>query len=296
MSALPKLGVIAGGGDVPARIVAACRAAGRDVFVLALKGQTDPKTVDGVDHAWIKIGAVTKGLGHLRAAGVREVVLAGPVKRPSLGSLTLDARALKWVAKFGKAALGDDDLLSAIVRDLEAEEGFPVVAVESILSDALAKEGVYGRHAPDEQARRDIERGVEVARALGAVDVGQAVVVQDGYVLGVEAAEGTDRLIDRCADLRRDGPGGVLVKICKPGQERRADLPTVGRETVARAAAAGLRGIAIEAGGSMLIDRDAVLRAADAAGLFVVGITVPGPAADLDVARRRKAGPRPADG
>ncbi|MHA1113537.1 MAG: LpxI family protein [Alphaproteobacteria bacterium] len=288
MTARPKLGVIAGGGELPARIVASCRAAGRDVFVLALKGQTDPRTVADVDHAWIKIGASTKGLALLRAAGVEELVLAGPVRRPTLGSLTLDAHALRWLAKFGKAALGDDDILSSVVRELETEEGFRVVAADTLLGDALTTEGVCGRHAPDAEARLDIERGVEVARALGAVDVGQSVVVQDGCVLGVEAAEGTDGLLDRCAKLRRDGPGGVLVKICKPGQERRADLPTIGLETVSRAKAVGLRGIAVEAGGSMMIDRDAVTRAADEAGLFLVGIVVPGPDADTDVARRRR--------
>jgi DUF1009 family protein len=121
-------------------------------------------------------------------------------------------------------------------------------------------------------ARADIARGVAVARTLGALDVGQAVVVQHGVVLGVEAIEGTDRLLERCALLRGDGPGGVLVKLAKPGQERRVDLPTIGVETIARAAKAGLRGIAAEAGGTLIVDKDAVIAAADAGGLFVVGI------------------------
>ena len=113
-----------------------------------------------------------------------------------------------------------------------------------------------------------------MARALGALDIGQAVIVQQGHVLGVEAAEGTDRLIERCAGLRLDGEGGVLVKIAKPGQERRIDLPTIGTATVAAAAAAGLRGIAVEAGGALVVDPDRLAAAADEAGLFVIAIAV----------------------
>ena len=107
---------------------------------------------------------------------------------------------------------------------------------------------------------------------MGAADVGQATVIQDGLVLGVEALEGTDALLERCAPLRRAGPGGVLVKLSKPGQERRADLPTIGVKTVEGAAAAGLRGIAVEAGGTLVVDAPAVIAAADRQGLFLVGI------------------------
>jgi DUF1009 family protein len=125
---------------------------------------------------------------------------------------------------------------------------------------------------PDAEAELDIAHGLHIVRALGALDIGQAAVVQQGLVLGVEAIEGTDALLQRCAALRRDGPGGVLVKVEKPGQERRADRPVIGPETVAKAAAAGLRGIAAEAGIVLVVDRDELVRRADAAGLFVVGV------------------------
>jgi DUF1009 family protein len=118
----------------------------------------------------------------------------------------------------------------------------------------------------------DIRRGIEVSRGLGHLDVGQAAVVQDGMVLGIEAAEGTDALLARCAGLRREGPGGVLVKTRKPQQESRIDLPTIGAGTVTAAATAGLRGIAVEAGGALVVDRPAVVRAADEAGLFILGV------------------------
>ena len=266
-----KLGILAGGGEIPARLVEACRAAGRDVFVLAFEGHTDPQTLRGVEHAWSRLGAAGAALDTLRQAGVVELVLAGPIRRPSLSELRPDMRGLQFFAKIGGNSLGDDGLLSAAVAGLE-EEGFRVIGIDDVLAGVLAEEGPYGKLSPDEQAARDIARGIAVARALGAADVGQAVVVQEGIVLGVEAIEGTDGLLARCKDLRRAGPGGVLVKAKKPHQENRVDLPTVGTSTVRNAAAAGLRGIAVQAGGALIIDRAGVTRAADEAGLFVIGV------------------------
>jgi hypothetical protein len=269
-----KLGIIAGGGDLPARLVEVCRANGRAVFVLAFEGQTDPATVAGVDHAWVRLGQTRPGLEALHGAGVEELVLIGPVKRPGLNEIGFDLRSLRFMAKVAAQALGDDGLLSAVIRGLE-DEGFKVIGADQILTDLLAPLGPIGAGRPDTQADSDIARGLEVLRALGAVDVGQAVVVQQGIVLGVEADEGTDGLLARCAALARDGPGGVLIKIRKPGQERRVDLPTLGTRTVAGAARAGLRGIAIEAGGTLIVDRAAVTTAADAAGIFLCGLDVP---------------------
>jgi hypothetical protein len=147
-----------------------------------------------------------------------------------------------------------------------------VLGAHEILAEPAAPAGVLSRAAPDAQAMADIARGTEVARALGGADVGQGCVVQQGIVLAVEAAEGTDAMLARCAALARSGPGGVLVKLVKPGQERRADLPTIGAETVAAARQAGLRGIAFEAGGTILADRAATIAAADEAGLFLLGL------------------------
>ena len=269
----PKLGIIAGKGDLPGLILDAARAEARPAFVLALEGQTSEDLVRDVEHAWIPLGAVGRGLEALAAAAVRDVVFAGGVRRPSLLKLGLDARGARLMAKFGKAALGDDRLLSVLIAEIESE-GLRVVGADDILHDLLVVEGVLGRHRPDDLAASDIARGLEVACALGAVDVGQAVVVQQGIVLGVEAIEGTDALIARAANLRREGPGGVLVKIKKPGQERRADLPTIGLSTVTAAVDAGLRGIAIEAGATLLIGRERLVAAADAAGLFVTALRV----------------------
>jgi DUF1009 family protein len=269
-----KLGILAGGGELPMRLVEACRAVGREVFVLAFEGQAEPDSLRGVEHVWSRLGAVGGAIEALRRAGVTDLVMAGPVRRPSLRELRPDMRGLQFLARVGADSLGDDGLLTAIVEALE-DEGFRVLGVDDVLTGILAEEGPIGRHRPDEQAERDIARGVSVARALGAVDVGQAAVVQEGLVLGVEAIEGTDRLLVRCQDLRRAGPGGVLVKVKKPNQESRADLPTIGAGTVKKAAAAGLRGIAVQAGGALILDRARTIEAADKNGLFVVGVRVP---------------------
>ncbi|MGE5200616.1 MAG: LpxI family protein [Acidobacteriota bacterium] len=268
-----KLGILAGSGELPLRVIDACRAAGRPVFVLGLSGAADPERFREVPHATIRLGAAAEGLRILRENGVEELVMAGPVRRPSLASLMPDWRAAKFFARIGLRALGDDGLLSAIIKELEIE-GFRVVGVDSVLGGLIAPRGSIGRIEPDQQAKLDIARGLEVVRALGTLDVGQAAVVQQGIVLGVEAVDGTDALIARAGELRREGPGGVLVKLAKPGQERRADLPTIGIRTVEACARAGLRGIAVEAGASLIVDRAAVAAAADAAGLFVIGVEV----------------------
>ncbi len=269
-----RLGIVAGGGRLPRRLVESCRAAGRDVFVLALEGAAEPETVRGVPHAWCRMGAAVTGLSLLRENNVTELVLAGNVRRPSLVALRPDWRAAKLFARIGYRALGDDGLLSAIVRELE-QEGFRVLGVDQLLGAEFVAEGPLGKIYPDPQSEADIAHGLRIARAIGALDIGQAVVVQQGLVLGVEAIEGTDELLRRCAEQRREGPGGVLVKVEKPGQERRADRPTIGPHTVAFAAEAGLRGIAVEADATIVLDREEVIHRADRAGLFVVGVRRP---------------------
>jgi len=266
-----RLGILAGSGELPQRVIEACRAADRPFFILAFEGSAAPALVEGLPHAWVRLGAAAEGFRLLRENGVKELVFAGAVRRPTLWSLRPDWRAARFFAKIGWRALGDDGLLRAVIKEVESE-GFRVIGADSILAAALAPPGPLGALVPDAQAEADIAHGLDVARALGALDIGQAVVVQQGIVLGVEASEGTDALIARCAVLRRAGPGGVLVKIAKPGQERRADLPTIGLRTVTAAAAAGLRGIAVEAGATFVLDRPALVAAADHAGLFVVGV------------------------
>jgi UDP-2,3-diacylglucosamine hydrolase len=266
------LGILAGGGPLPGRVAAAAQAAGRAVFLIGFEGFAESAVLAPFPHAWTRLGAAGRTLALLRGQGCQEVVLIGPVKRPSLLDARPDAEGARLLARIGRAAFGGDDgLLAAIVRVI-AEEGFVVRGAHEFLTEAVGTLGTLGRHAPDAQALSDIARGVAVVQALGAVDVGQGCVVQQGIVLAAEAIEGTDAMLARAGGLARPGPGGVLVKLVKPGQERRADLPTIGPRTVRAASAAGLRGIAFEAGGTLLTDRVGTVDAADAAGLFLLGI------------------------
>jgi DUF1009 family protein len=264
-----SVGLIAGGGDIPRRVALACRQAGRPVFILAIEGHTDRGTVEGFAHTWVRLGRAADGIDRLKAAGVRDVCMVGPVKRPSLAELMPDWRTARLLGRIGFASLGDDAVLSAVGQVLE-REGFTLVGAQDLLAGLVAPAGVLTRAAPDALAEADIRRGLEVARAIGALDVAQGAVVQQGVVLALEAAEGTDAMLERSAGLRRAGPGGVLVKACKPQQDVRVDLPTIGPTTIERAAAAGLRGIAVEAGATLIADRPAVVETADRLGLFVV--------------------------
>lgn len=274
---LPKLCILAGSGQLPITVAQSCHDRGREFFVIALEGCAAPGAFDAFPHAWASLGSVGRTFSLMRDNGIKEVVLAGAVKRPSWTEIRPDFEGAMLLAKFATKIAGDDGVLALVVREIESR-GYRVVGAHDVVQEILTPEGVCGKVAPDKISIQDIDRAIEVARALGTVDVGQAVVVQQGIVLGVEAVEGTDALIKRSGEVRRKGPGGVLVKIAKPAQERRADLPTIGPETVRNAAAAGLRGIALEAGGSIIVDRPAAIAIADQLGLFLTGVKV-GPTA-----------------
>jgi UDP-2,3-diacylglucosamine hydrolase len=269
-----KLGILAGSGELPLRLIEACRAQGRPYFVLGFAGFCDPASLAGEPHDFIRLGAGGAGLKILRENGVEELVMAGGVRRPSLAALRPDWRATRFFLKIGMRAMtdfGDDRLFRAIIGELEVE-GFRVVGADSILSNLVAPTGLLSHAAPDANAEADIRAGIAAARGHGAEDLGQAVVMRGGVAVDHEDAEGTDALLRRCA-ASGHAQGGVLVKMAKPQQERRADLPAIGAQTVTGAAAAGLKGIAIEAGACLVLDRDAVVAAADRAGIFVIGVS-----------------------
>ena len=266
------LGILAGGGPFPGRVADAAIRSGRAVFIIGFEGFADPAVIGQFPHRIVRLGAAGEMLQLLRAQGCRDLVLVGPVRRPSLLTLRPDAEGVRLVARIGRAAFsGDDGLLAAVVRVL-AEEGFSVLGAHEVLREALGPSGLLAGAAPDGLAWADIVRGVVVVRALGGVDVGQACVVQSGCVLAVEAIEGTDRMLARAGELALAEPGGVLVKLVKPGQDRRADLPTIGPRTMESAHAAGLRGVAFEAGGTLVTDLPACIEVANRLGLFLLGL------------------------
>jgi DUF1009 family protein len=267
------LGIIAGGGYLPRQLIDSCLREGRAVFVVAVEGETDPATVEGIPHAWLRLGAMGEALAQFRNAGAQELVLAGKINRPSLSSLRPDAAGAKLLARLGLSLFGGDaTIFKTIVAFLE-EQGFRVVGIDDLLRDLVAPEGPLGKILPDKQSQKDIETGARVVKAIGALDIGQAVIVKSGLVLGVEAAEGTDALIERCATLKGEGKGGVLVKARKPMQEKRVDLPTIGLQTLDLVHKAGFAGIAVEANHSIVVGRREVIRTADTMGLFVIGFT-----------------------
>ena len=278
-----KLGILAGGGPLPGYLIEACRSSGRDYFVLAFEDHADANVIGEAPQAWVRLGAVEEALGRLRAEQCEEIVLAGPVRRPTLAELRPDRRAARLLAR-GLLKKGDNGILGAVVRLLEEEEGFRVVGADSILAELRAGLGPFGRHSPTPDDEADIARGVDVVHQIGRLDIGQAAIVCQGIVLGVEAAEGTEALLKRCGALQQGNRGGVLVKLPKPGQEKRADLPAVGPKTVAEAAHAGLAGIAVAAGWTLVFEPAQVAADADAAGLFIVGIKPDDYLADYDVA------------
>jgi UDP-2,3-diacylglucosamine hydrolase len=267
-----KLGIIAGGGTVPCQLIEACRKLGRAFFVVCLEGHADSDLAKDDPHVWLPLGAGARLKELFAAEGVTDVVMIGKVRRPSLLEIKPDWFTLKVLTKIGMNSLGDDGLLSAIGKVFEEEGGVRVVGVQDVFAELLTPAGILTRAQPDESANNDIQRGIGVAKALGGADVGQSVIVQQGIVLGVEAIEGTGALIERCAGLRREGPGGVLVKLAKLQQDNRFDLPTIGPDTVAAAVKAGLRGIAIQAGRSLIAERERTIAAADEAKLFIVGL------------------------
>lgn len=267
-----KLGIIAGGGSIPKKLIEFCKKNKRDYFVLAIEGNADKNLIDdSVPHQWIRIGQAGTGFKRFHDEKVQDVIMIGTIRRPGFFDLMPDLRTTAFFAKIGMKSLGDDGILRALVKEIESE-GMAVKGVHEVLPEILVKKGVLGRHKPDKQAEADIHRGIEVALELGKLDVGQAVIVQQGLVLGVEGIEGTDELIRRCGDYRRKGEGGVLVKLRKPQQDMRIDLPTIGPRSVTRAKESGLRGIALHAGNGLIVDEDEVIRLADKEGLFVIGV------------------------
>jgi DUF1009 family protein len=274
-----KLGIAAGNGPLPVAIARAAMAAGRDVFIVGIEGAAD-KEIEAFPHAWVRIGAMGEFLRLLKREGCEDLVLIGGIKRPDLSKLGLDMTAVKLLPRAaGWMREGDDGLLRGLTDFLEKDHGFRIVGAHEIAASLLAPEGVLTSHAPSPQDEADIDRAVAAALAIGALDIGQGAIACRGIVLALEAAEGTDEMLKRVARLPQDIRGrdgkreGVLVKLSKPGQERRVDLPTIGVETVERVAAAGLAGIAVEAGGALIADAEAVARAANRKGIFVVGLT-----------------------
>jgi DUF1009 family protein len=271
------LTIIAGGGSVPAHVAAAATAAGRPVLIVALKGEADP-SVEAFPHEWVGWGDLGRLDQLLASRKSRDMVMVGSVRtRPDFKSIKLDLATMRSLKDILAIVVGgDNDVLSGAIKFFE-RRGQRIVGAHEIAADLVAAEGPIGKRRPGRDGSADIAVAMQAARAIGAIDAGQAAVAVNGRVIALEAAEGTDQMLERLKALRAtgrvkwSGRAGVLAKCPKPQQDLRVDMPTIGPRTIEGAIEAGLAGIAVAAGKVMIVDRSVVTRRADAEGLFIVG-------------------------
>ena len=272
------LAIVCGSGRLPFAVADAVLRRGRAVQLFALDGWADPSSVARYPHYWIAVGQAGTAWRLAREAGCRDVVCIGGMVRPPIRALRLDWTTVKLLPRLYRLFRGGDDHLLSGLGQLFEENGFRMLGAHEVAPEILMPEGSLGRHRPSQHDRADIARGFALIEAIGSFDVGQAVVVAHNRVLAIEAAEGTDAMLARVADLRRAGRlsapagAGVLVKAPKPAQDRRFDLPSIGPVTVAAVKQAGLAGIGVRAHGVIVAELAALVEAADDAGLFVVGV------------------------
>lgn len=273
-----RLAIVAGGGILPVIVAHAARKAGHEPFIVTIAGEAGQDWT-GFDHASIAIADFAGFSRLVRDQSIGTVVLSGWIRRrpdwnemrPTWNTLSAAPAMIRRLVSGG-----DDAVLRSVIALMEAE-GVQVIGAHDVAPSLLAEAGPLGRHTPDKAALIDIRKAAEAARLIGALDFGQGAVAVGSRIVALEGPEGTDQMLMRVRQMRDEGRisrkrPGVLVKLCKPGQDERADLPAIGAGTVENAAAAGLSGIAVEAGRTLTLDRDAIRTAADKAGLFVFGI------------------------
>jgi DUF1009 family protein len=272
------LAVICGGGSLPFAVADAVANRGRRVVLFPIEGSADPVRVAAYQHHWASLARFGWFCRVARTEGCRDVVFIGSVIRPAIWQLRPDLKTIRLLPRIATLFRGGDDRLLSGIGSIFEEHGFRVVGAHEIAPEILMPEGALGRERPTAREAADIEKGMALLNATSPFDVGQAAVILDGRVIAVEAAEGTDGMLARVAELRRKGelPGrsghGVLIKAAKRGQDRRLDLPSIGPQTVQGVKGAGLAGIAVTAGSAVIAEPDRIAAAADREKLFVVGI------------------------
>lgn len=273
------LAIICGAGTLPFAVADAVRSHGRGVVLFALRGWADPGKVAAYPHHWGALGQFGWFCRQARAEGCRDIVFIGTIARPPLWRLRFDWGILRILPRVMAAYRGGDNHLLSGVAGAFEQQGFRLIGAHEIAPEILMPAGGLSRRRPSEQERADIVQAMQLLNAIGKFDVGQAAVVAGNHVLAVEGAEGTDKMLDRVTELRArqiGAPGGVLVKAPKPGQDWRFDLPSIGPQTIEGAARAGLAGIAVLAGGTIVAEPQRLTALADKHNIFVVGVRTDG--------------------
>lgn len=266
------VGILAGGGPLPSQLARKLTEQGNPVFIVGFKGFVEEELIKNYPHQLIRLAAAGEILQSLRQHHCKDLVLIGPVKRPSWSDLRPDVEGAKILARLGKALFkGDNGLLSAIIVILE-EEGFHIKGAHEFLDHTLGAEGPLGKFFPVGKTWEDIKKAAHILTIMAPLDVGQGCVVRNGVTLAIETLDGTDAMLERCQGFYQ-GKGGILLKMPKSGQDIRADMPALGPVTIKKAAQAGLEGIAFIAGYTFLMHKEACKMVADENGLFLYGLS-----------------------
>lgn len=270
----PKLAIIAGGGDLPGKLINHLINTKQDFYVIGIIGHVKTDLLENVSHSLIRIGQAGLGINILKREKITDIIMIGNVRLPSLLDLRPDFRTfiffLRVIIKSALKFIGDDKILSNAALELE-REGFKIVGIDDVLTDIIAPSGILGSVSMDKKFAEDVRVGIGAALKLGRLDKGQAVIVKSGKVIMREDRGGTAELINQ-AKMLSNSNNAILIKLKKPGQDTRLDLPTIGIETVKQAFEARLAGIVIQAGATIIVDRNSMIKEANKSGLFINSI------------------------
>jgi len=267
------LAIFAGRGQLPKMLIENCQKNGRKFFVFLLEGENYEIDYSAFNPLKLSYGEVEKFLAAVRENNIKELVFIGGVTKPNFSSLKVDKKGTILLAKIlASKILGDDAVLRAVIKFFE-KEGLKIIPINQLLTDLAPKKSTLSKIQPSKEELADIEIAVKAIRAMSNFDIGQSVVVAQKQIIAVEALEGTDNMILRCADLKTEYvKDAILVKLKKSNQSSKADLPTIGVSTINNCYVSGIKGIAIQAGSTLILEKEKVVALVDELGMFLIAI------------------------
>ena len=268
---IPKLAIIAGNGGIPFYLIEECKNLGREYCLIIIDGHAEELSKKYKPDFVVSLSKMGRAIKFVKDIEIKHILMVGAIERPSLKNIIPDLWTAKFLATISSKVSGDNSILSKLTKALE-KEGFIIISPEEILPNLLCPKGLLGKFKANEQNKKDILTGFKIAKIIGANDIGQSIIIENGLVLAVEAAEGTDNMIKRSLLLKKEKIGGVLIKVIKPMQDKRIDRPVVGINTIKAVKDAGLAGIAIESNEILILNYNDVISYADKESLFIEGI------------------------